>query len=68
MNLKEHGQAFSFYGDNADVDHWGGPKNGSGMKRLVDEGYFKIDKFDGKRIIIPTRKLLNYLLSYLNLD
>ena len=62
LNLKEHGEAFSWRGDGVfSSGHGGLVDNGTAYGMLVDREYFVEEERDGKTIIRMTQRLIHLL-------
>lgn len=67
LNLKEHGEAFSFNG----IKEGGigrGADNGPAFREMVQDGYLETGVFQGRPTIIPTDKLLDLVEAHFAKD
>jgi hypothetical protein len=69
VNLRKHGEPFSFRDNNVFAVHNGGLiDNNSAYRYLVKNGYFAEQEQSGRTVIFPTEKLLARLEAFLKIE
>lgn len=69
LNLAEHGEPFSFRGDNVFSNYGNGlVNNANAYQRLLDDGLFREERRHGRPVIFPTSKLTDKLKRFLKID
>ena len=65
INAEKHGKPFSFVGAGVQAVHGSGLlDNRTAFGWLVDDGFFALDKHEGREVIFPTKKLIKCLDAF----